>query len=100
LLELKGTAGDAVLMQRFTDALPEELQMHAYGISGDYDHLFASLSRIQKTLGKKDKARVTWRARRVEQMNEVSDGAGVYHDDDLSMEEVLQAIQVWLACRR
>jgi hypothetical protein len=32
LPELEGAAGDAVLLQRFTDALPEELQMHAYGI--------------------------------------------------------------------
>jgi hypothetical protein len=53
LPELEGAAGDAVLLQRFTDALPVELQVHAYGISGDCDHLFASLSRIQKTLGKK-----------------------------------------------
>jgi hypothetical protein len=35
--------------------LPQELQVHEYGISGDYDHLVASLSRIQKTLGKKAK---------------------------------------------
>jgi hypothetical protein len=74
--------------------------VHAYGISGDYDRLVASLSRIQKTLGEKDKQEVTWRARRVEQMTEVSNGAGVYHDDDLLMEEVVQAIQVWRACRR
>jgi hypothetical protein len=80
-------------MQRFTDALPEELQMHTYGISRDYNHVFMSLSRIQ-TLGKKDKPRMTWRPRRVEHMNEVSDGAGVYHDEDLSMEVVVQAIQV------
>jgi hypothetical protein len=31
LSELEGPAGDAVLLQRFTDALPEELQVHAYG---------------------------------------------------------------------
>jgi hypothetical protein len=36
----------------------------------------------------------------VEQVNVVSDGAGFYHDDDLSMEEVMQAIQVWRAYRR
>jgi hypothetical protein len=59
LPELEGAAGDAVLLQRFTDALPEELQVHAYGISGYYDHLVASLSRIKKTLGKKDKPGVT-----------------------------------------
>jgi hypothetical protein len=29
LPELEGAAGDAVLLQRFTDALPEELQVHA-----------------------------------------------------------------------
>jgi hypothetical protein len=52
---LECEAVDAVLLQRFTDALPEELQVHAYGISRDYDHLIASLSRIQMTLGKKDK---------------------------------------------
>jgi hypothetical protein len=46
LPELEGAAGDEVLLQRFTDALPEELQVHAYGISGDYDHLVASLIRI------------------------------------------------------
>jgi hypothetical protein len=57
--ELEGAAGDAVLLQRFTDALPEELQVHAYGISGDYGRLFASLSRVQNTLGKNDKAGVT-----------------------------------------
>jgi hypothetical protein len=51
--ELEGAAGDAVLLQRFTGALPEVLQVHAYGISWDYDHLVASLIRIQKTLGKK-----------------------------------------------
>jgi hypothetical protein len=45
LPELEGAASDAVLLQSFTDALPEELQVHAYGISGDYDHLVASLSR-------------------------------------------------------
>jgi hypothetical protein len=92
LPELKGTAGDAVLLQHFTDALPEELQVHAYGISGDYDHLIASLSRIQRTLGKKDKPGVTWRARRAEQVNEILDRASVYSNDDLSMEEELQAI--------
>jgi hypothetical protein len=53
LPELEVAAGDAVSLQRFTDALPEELQVHAYGISGDYDHLIASLSRSQRTLGKK-----------------------------------------------
>jgi hypothetical protein len=92
LPELDGAAGDAVMLQRFTDALPEELQVHAYGISGDYDHLFASLSCIQRTLGKKNKPGVTWRARRAEQVNEILDRASVYHDDDLSMEEVVQAI--------
>jgi hypothetical protein len=51
LPELEGAAGDASLLQRFTDALLGELQLHAYGISGDYDHLVVSLSRIQKTLG-------------------------------------------------
>jgi hypothetical protein len=75
------------------NALPEELQVHAYGISGDYDHLIASLSRIQKTLGKKDKPGVTWRARRPEQVNEILDRASVYHDDDLSMKEVVQAVK-------
>jgi hypothetical protein len=35
--------------------LPEELQVHEYGISGEYDPLVASLSRIQKTLRKKAK---------------------------------------------
>jgi hypothetical protein len=59
LPELECAAGDAVLLQRFTDALSEELQVHAYGISGDYDHLVASLSRIQRTLGKKVKPGVT-----------------------------------------
>jgi hypothetical protein len=64
LPEWEGAAGDAVLLQRFTDALSEELQVHAYGISGNYDHFVASLSRIQKTLhpedsGKKDKPGVT-----------------------------------------
>jgi hypothetical protein len=53
LPELEGAAGDAVLLHLFTDALPEELQVHAYGISGDYDLLFASLNGIQKTLGRK-----------------------------------------------
>jgi hypothetical protein len=93
LQELEGAAGDAVLLQRFTDALPEELQVHAYGNSGDYDHLVASLSRIQKTLGKKDKPGLTWRARRAEQVNEILGRTSTYHDDDLSMEEVVQAIQ-------
>jgi hypothetical protein len=46
LPELKGAACDAVLLRRLTEALREELQVHAYGISGDYDHLVASLSRI------------------------------------------------------
>jgi hypothetical protein len=46
LPELEGVAGDTFLLQSFTDALPEELQMHAYSISEDYYHLFASLSRI------------------------------------------------------
>jgi hypothetical protein len=55
LPELEGAAGDAVLLQRFTDALPKELQVHAYGISGDNDHLVASLSRVQRTLVEKDK---------------------------------------------
>jgi hypothetical protein len=45
-------------LQLFTDVLPEELQVHAYDSSEDYDHLIASLSRIQRTLGKKDKPRV------------------------------------------
>jgi hypothetical protein len=67
--------------------------VHAYGISGDYGHLVASLSRIQRTLGKKDKPGVTWRARRAEQVNEILDRASVYHDDDLSIKEVVQAIQ-------
>jgi hypothetical protein len=89
LLELEGAAGDAVLLQRFTDALPEELQVHAYGISGDYDHLVASLSRIQKTLVKKDKPGVTRRALRAEQVNEILDRASAYHNDDLSMVEVV-----------
>jgi hypothetical protein len=93
LPELEGATGDAVLLQRFTGALPEELQVHAYGISGDYDHLVASLNRIQKTLKKKDKPEVTWRSRRAEQVNEILDRASVYHDDDLSIEEVVQAIQ-------
>jgi hypothetical protein len=39
LPELEGAAGDAVLLQRFTDALPEELQVHACGISGDCTNL-------------------------------------------------------------
>jgi hypothetical protein len=69
------------------------VQVHAYGISGDYDHLVASLSRIQRTLGMTDKLGVTWRARRAEQVNEILDRASVYHDDDLSTEEVVQAIQ-------
>jgi hypothetical protein len=36
---------------------------------------------------------VTWRARRAEQVNGILDRASVYHDDDLSMEEVVQATQ-------
>jgi hypothetical protein len=52
LSELEGAAGDAVLLQSFTDALPEELRVHAYSVNGDYDHCVASLSRIQKTLGR------------------------------------------------
>jgi hypothetical protein len=36
---------------------------------------------------------VTWRARRAELVNEILDRASVYHDDDLSIEEVVQAIQ-------
>jgi hypothetical protein len=91
LPELEGAAGDAVLLHRFIDALPEELQVHAYGIRGDYDHLVASLSRIQKTLGKKEKQGVTWRYRRAELVNEILKGACGY--DDLSVEEVVQAIQ-------
>jgi hypothetical protein len=67
--------------------------VHAYGISGDYDHLVASLSRIQRTLGKKDKPEVTWRTSRAELVYEILDRASVYHDDDLSIEEVVQAIQ-------
>jgi hypothetical protein len=59
--------------------------------SGDYDHLVASLSRIQRTLEKKDKPGMTWRSRRAEQVNEIL--GSVYHDDDLSMDEVMQAIQ-------
>jgi hypothetical protein len=93
LPELEGAAGDAILLQRLTDTLPDELQVHAYGISGDYDHLVASLSRFQKTLVKNDKSGVTWRARRAEQVNEILDRASVYHNDDLSMGEVVQAIQ-------
>jgi hypothetical protein len=61
--------------------------VHAYGISGDFDHLVASLSRIQKTLGKKENQGVTWRARRAEHVNEILNGA--YGYDDLSMEKVL-----------
>jgi hypothetical protein len=67
--------------------------VHAYGISGDYDDLVASLSRIQKSLGKEDKPEVTWSARRAEEVYKILDKASVYHDDDLSMEEVVQAIQ-------
>jgi hypothetical protein len=67
--------------------------VHAYGISGDHDHLDASLSRIQRTLGKKNKPGVTWRARRAEQVNEILDRASVYHDGDLSIEEVVKVIQ-------
>jgi hypothetical protein len=67
--------------------------MQACGISGDYDHLVASLSRIQRTLGKKDKPGVTWRARRAETMNEILDRSSVYHDNDLSIVEVVQTIQ-------
>jgi hypothetical protein len=59
LPELEGAAGDAVLLQSFTDALPEELQVHAYGIRGDFDHLVASLSHIKRTPGKIDKPEVT-----------------------------------------
>jgi hypothetical protein len=59
LPEFEGAAGDAVMLQRFTDALPEELQVHANGISRDYDHLVASQSCIQRTLRKKDKPGVT-----------------------------------------
>jgi hypothetical protein len=66
--------------------------VHAYGISGDYDHFVASLSRIQKTLVKKDKPGVTWRARRAEQVNKILGRASVYHND-LSTDEVVQAIQ-------
>jgi hypothetical protein len=54
--------------------------------------LVASLSRIQKTLGKNYKPGVTWRARRAEQVNEILDRSSVHHDDELSMEEVVQAI--------
>jgi hypothetical protein len=36
---------------------------------------------------------VTWRARRAEQVNEILIRTSVYHDDDLSIEEVVQAIQ-------
>jgi hypothetical protein len=32
--ELEGAAGDTVLLYRFTNALPEVRQVHAYGISG------------------------------------------------------------------
>jgi hypothetical protein len=93
LPELEGEADDAILLHCFTDALPENHQVHAYGISGDYDHLVASLSRIQRTLGKKEKPGVTWRARRAEQVNEILDRASVYHDDDITIEDVVQAIQ-------
>jgi hypothetical protein len=93
LPELEGAAGDAFLLQRFTDALPEELQVHAYDISTDYDRLVASLSRIQRTLRKKDKPGVTWRARRAGHVNEILDRASVYHDDDLSIKAEVQAIQ-------
>jgi hypothetical protein len=79
------------LSERLQNALPEELQVYAYGISGDYDHLVASLSRIQRTLGKKDKLEVTCRARRAEQVNEILDRASVHNDDDLSMEEACSA---------
>jgi hypothetical protein len=92
LPELKGKVGDSVLLWRSTDARPEELRVRACGISGDYDHLIASLIRIQKTLGKKEKLGVTWRARLAEQVNEVLDGAGVYHNYDSSMKEVVQTI--------
>jgi hypothetical protein len=59
LPKFEGAAVDAVLLQRFTDALPEELHVHAYSISEDYDHMVASLSRIQNTLGQNDKPEVT-----------------------------------------
>jgi hypothetical protein len=36
---------------------------------------------------------VTWRAHLAEQVNEILDRASVYHDDDHSMEKVVQAIQ-------
>jgi hypothetical protein len=36
---------------------------------------------------------VTWRACRAEQVNEILDRTSVYYNDDLSMKEVVQAIQ-------
>jgi hypothetical protein len=62
--------------------------------------LVASLSRIQKTLGKKDKPGVTWRARRAEQVNEILDRASVYYDDQLSMEEVVRRFRTSWAAKR
>jgi hypothetical protein len=35
----------------------------------------------------------TWRARRAEYVNEILDRASVYHNNDLSIEEVVQEVQ-------
>jgi hypothetical protein len=51
LAEMEGEAGDDVLSQRLVDALPEKLQVHAYGLTGDYDVKIAALTRIQQKIG-------------------------------------------------
>jgi hypothetical protein len=43
--------------------------------------------------GNEDKPGMTWRALRAEQGNEILERASVYYNDDLLMDEVVQAIQ-------
>lgn len=46
--EMISETGEDVLVQRLVDALPEDLELHAFGVAGEIDAKEVALERIQK----------------------------------------------------
>ena len=89
LAEIDGDAGDEVLSQRLIDALPEELQIHAFSLGGDFDSKVSALNRIQS---KKKKIGASWRHRR-ERVNQMDESGADKCASSLSDNELVQAVE-------
>lgn len=62
------------MLQRLTDALPSEIQVHTFGGSGDIEEMVAALDRVQGAMPKL-KTGTSWKKRDIvkEKMEDVGD---------------------------